>query len=524
VPMNHKLVSYTVPLILVGCVSSAVCQPPGALVSPRPDSLGQEIPPKQPALFADVLAIANNNVARSDSAVSATSSGGADISAATNGKKSTGKKTETPVVGGLHFFGECDCGSTGELDKAVRVHSEHDYRMDQKFLATYYYEGRLPSGFSYARKPDIERYLSTFGVVKPALLYYSYNETNNRFCAWLVIGGPESKIVSHVTSIGKPRFTSLPPRLRRALGVQGKIGGRIPLRRNVAPIEQESEKTESLNTVVGEVSGLLFPDTIAEALLQNEINSLIVVPITSFGTVPFSLLTIRGRPIVEFMSVFVAPALNAFLHNEPSRRKREFSHPIVFGDPGEYKNSEWIFPALPGARSEALAIARMLSTSALIGRDATFSNLKKQLSQRNDVSLIYLATHGMADFANPLDGSVLLFADGLYSARKISELRLSQSHPLVVLSACQTGLGKDFDVGTIGLARAFYRAGASTVLMSLWSVNDQSTEYIMTQFMNFAREYPVDIALRLAMNRTRESYPNPIDWAGFSLYGAPTLD
>ena len=118
----------------------------------------------------------------------------------------------------------------------------------------------------------------------------------------------------------------------------------------------------------------------------------------------------------------------------------------------------------------------MLSTTALIGRDATFSNLKKQLSQRKDVSLIYLATHGMADFANPLDGSALLFADGLYSARKISELRLSQSHPLVVLSACQTGLGKDFDVGTIGLARAFYRAGASTVLMSLWSVNDQSTE------------------------------------------------
>ena len=316
--MNHKLVSYTLPLILVGCVSSAVCQPSGPLVSPRSDSLGQEIPPKQPALFANVLVIGNNNVARSDPAASATSSRRADISAATNGKKTAGKKTETPVVGGSHFLGECDCGSTEELDKAVSLHSEHDYRMDQKFLDTYYYYGRLPSGFSHARGPDIERYLSTFDRVKPALLYYSYNERNNRFCAWLVIGGTESRIVSHVTSIGKPRFTSLTPRLRRALGVGARIGGRIPLRRDVAPIEQESDEAESLNTVVGEVSGLLFPETIAEALLQNEINSLIVVPIASFGTVPFSLLTIRGRPIVEFMSVSVAPALDALSRNAPS--------------------------------------------------------------------------------------------------------------------------------------------------------------------------------------------------------------
>jgi CHAT domain-containing protein len=85
-------------------------------------------------------------------------------------------------------------------------------------------------------------------------------------------------------------------------------------------------------------------------------------------------------------------------------------------------------------------------------------------------------------------------------------------------------LGKDFDVGTIGLARAFHMAGASTVVMSLWSVEDKSTEFLMTQFMKYVRECPVDLALRLAMQRTRELYPDPVSWAGFSLYGAPTLD
>jgi CHAT domain-containing protein len=91
------------------------------------------------------------------------------------------------------------------------------------------------------------------------------------------------------------------------------------------------------------------------------------------------------------------------------------------------------------------------------------------------------------------------------------------------LSACQTGLGKGFDVGTTGLARAFHEAGASTVIMSLWSIDDQATKYLMIEFMKFLQQFPVEVALQLAMQRARVGYPDPAYWAGFSIFGAPPL-
>jgi len=111
-------------------------------------------------------------------------------------------------------------------------------------------------------------------------------------------------------------------------------------------------------------------------------------------------------------------------------------------------------------------------------------------------------------------------SDGRWPAVKIQNLPL-KARPLVVLSACQTGLGKDFDVGTIGMARAWQRAGASNVVMSLWSVDDRATQQLMTQFIRLLPQWPVDEALRLAMLQARAVNPHPAYWAGFSVFGAP---
>jgi len=136
--------------------------------------------------------------------------------------------------------------------------------------------------------------------------------------------------------------------------------------------------------------------------------------------------------------------------------------------------------------------------------------------------LVYLATHGFADSTNPRDDSFLQLSDGLWRANEIQNLKL-QARPLVVLSACQTGLGKDFDVGTIGLARTWQWAGASNVVMSLWNVADEATHQLMRRFMEIemkGRDAP-EVALQKAMRLVRAEKENPKYWAAFSVYGAP---
>lgn len=418
------------------------------------------------------------------------------------------------------FFSFCDSGDEAELDKSIRALAEHDYRMDRKFLSTYYYQGKLPPNFSATAPDDVRQFLAQSSNMRPALLYHAYNATKGRFCAWLM--PHDAAVVSEVTEIEEARFASLIPRLHRALGIYDSTNQRLPVKRNVRPLASNTSTKESLQEVISELSHLLFPPSIATVLGNGSINMLIIAPIHSFGTIPFSLLQIQGRPLVDFMPVFVSP-VSSLKQKEPDKRATQFSHSIILGDPIAPRNADWTFPRLPGAKAEALEVARLVNTRALVDSEATGANLKNLLQRNREVKLIYLATHAVADSKNPLDSSFVLLADGLWSAREIEKLPLKKSRPLVVLSACQTGLGKKFDAGTMGLARAFHKAGASIVIMSLWSVDDQSTKYLMIEFMKFAQQFPVDMALRLAMQRARVVYPDPVYWAGFNIFGAPLL-
>jgi CHAT domain-containing protein len=92
---------------------------------------------------------------------------------------------------------------------------------------------------------------------------------------------------------------------------------------------------------------------------------------------------------------------------------------------------------------------------------------------------------------------------------------------LVVLSACQTGLGGELDGGISGLARAFQLAGSPRVVMSLWSVYDDSTAELMSDFVSRLRNHAPAEALRLSMLELRKTRPDPAHWAAFSIFGTP---
>jgi CHAT domain-containing protein len=108
---------------------------------------------------------------------------------------------------------------------------------------------------------------------------------------------------------------------------------------------------------------------------------------------------------------------------------------------------------------------------------------------------------------------------GFLRAGEIQIRRLNAQ--LVVLSACQSGLGLVHDGGVIGLTRSFQKAGAARVVMSLWSVDDAATLAMMTRFQrNLLKDMPAT-ALRKAMLDTRKQFPEPKYWAPFVLFGTP---
>jgi CHAT domain-containing protein len=106
--------------------------------------------------------------------------------------------------------------------------------------------------------------------------------------------------------------------------------------------------------------------------------------------------------------------------------------------------------------------------------------------------------------------------DGILTAKEISLLDLRDAD-LVVLSACETGKGEITSDGVFGLQRAFKQAGAQTIIMSLWPVNDESTQLLMTEFYRNWITYHQSKreAFRNAQNTVRSKYEEPYYWAGF---------
>jgi CHAT domain-containing protein len=112
--------------------------------------------------------------------------------------------------------------------------------------------------------------------------------------------------------------------------------------------------------------------------------------------------------------------------------------------------------------------------------------------------------------------------DGLLTAEDITGLDLLGTQ-LVVLSACETGLGEiHVGEGVFGLGRAFVLAGAKTLVMSLWKVPDQQTQELMEDFYRRLLDgQPRAEALRQAQLALKARYPNPLFWGAFICQGDP---
>lgn len=209
---------------------------------------------------------------------------------------------------------------------------------------------------------------------------------------------------------------------------------------------------------------------------------------------------------------------------------------------------------LPGTKREAESIKKIIDNAttklqlkSYMGKVGTETSFKKlgNTQQR----LIHVATHGyfydekdskfeLLGFAeHPLNRSGLLFAgadnkwfgevfpenvdDGFVTALEISNIDFSNLE-LIVLSACETGKGDVKGDGVFGLQRGFKMAGAKSILMSLWKVDDDATCYLMTEFYNNwmngkSKHDALEIAKSSVRSQKEKGWDKPQYWAAFIL-------
>jgi CHAT domain-containing protein/uncharacterized protein HemY len=298
------------------------------------------------------------------------------------------------------------------------------------------------------------------------------------------------------------------------------VGRQLPVAsKNLVPNRQPT--TDDRQRLIDRYELVTLPSASALAVLRNEI---------------------KGRPAAaKQLAVFSDPVFQA---NDPRVQlaKTNRTAPAAPTEGGKELIAQALtraaadagitsFVRLPFARQEAEAIAKLMpKEQQLKALDFTASRQTALTRQLEQYRYIHFATHGLLNSQHPeLSGIVLSLVDENGQAQdgflRLSDLyNLKLNADLVVLSACQTALGKDVrGEGLVGLTRGFMFAGAARVVASLWNVNDAATAELMQKFyraMMVEKQTPA-AALRtaqLALARDPR-WVAPYYWSGFVLQG-----
>lgn len=246
--------------------------------------------------------------------------------------------------------------------------------------------------------------------------------------------------------------------------------------------------------------------------------TLIVVPHRSLHFVPMPALLGPQGYLIEERPVVTVPSLNAMLVIEGGdNAARQSMFAIGNPDLGDATLS------LPGAEREVVEIGGLFPASKVFIRAE--ASKQKFVTQAPGNDMIHVAAHATVDEIDPLFSTIKLagsaIARGDLEAHEVLKLDLSTAR-LVTLSACESGLGKISGGDEFyGFQRTFLAAGAKTLVLTLWPVEDESTAQFMNTFYKGLQNQSAVQALRHAQLALLKSpaYTDPAFWAPFVLIG-----
>jgi CHAT domain-containing protein len=275
------------------------------------------------------------------------------------------------------------------------------------------------------------------------------------------------------------------------------------------------------------LSRLLIPS------LPSSIKKIVIIPSGRLGAIPFEALAYKKIKGVDFENVpfaikrwAVSYEFAAGLMLQKGKEVGADKENIFLCAPINFTENQNLND-LPGTEQEVNAIAKLFSSNSKISihEDANETVVKsKEVSNYN---FLHFATHGVVDATDPALSRIFLNVQGdedgnLYCGEIYN---LNMNADLVVLSACETGLGKiSTGEGVIGLSRALVYAGAKNIIVSFWKVADESTAELMVDFykihlQNKNKSFSESLQRAKLDLMKNEKYSSPYYWAPFVLIG-----
>lgn len=347
-----------------------------------------------------------------------------------------------------------------------------------------------------ARRPDIASLvsvqpLSLPGVQKllePGVGLVAYYVTASEVLAWVVT--PERAELTR-TRIGRDTLGKMVLTYRRML-------------QNLEPSDTHSR----------ELNDLLLAPVLPKLAGVRELG---IVPHGALHTLSFASLGDGQQYLIDRFPLFQLPSASVFRFTLERRQAVRNTSVLAVGNPDLRDQSL----ELPFAEREVGAIGwNYPNMTGLTREKATKAWITDNIGR---FGIIHMAAHGEFDPVNPLFSALKLVgtkkeAEGDLEAAEIFDLKVNAD--LIVLSACQTGLGKVTSGDEVqGMNQAFLYAGTHALISSLWRVSDISTAMLMKQFYREYQDRPKAESLRRAMLHVKNRYPHPGYWGAFTLTG-----
>ena len=251
---------------------------------------------------------------------------------------------------------------------------------------------------------------------------------------------------------------------------------------------------------------------------------LIIVPHDCLFLAPFSsFIDERHCPLSEKYEIQIVPSLHVLAISMQAATSKKVGGSLFVGNP-EIKHTQ--LRPLPSAEEEVEFLASLLDAKPVTGCMATKHRV---LNLMPNASIIHIAAHGheqsghiflAPESGKPNDGAHPILSSDLLTQSDVLGCKLSAR--LVVLSCCHSGTGKLSSEGVLGIARSFLGAGANSVLVTLWPIDDQFTkEFMKVFYKKICDGKSVCLALKETMNKFQRSkeYSSFLFWSAFEIMG-----